>query len=127
MQRDAQQADFVRLREQLHSADAAELDQRRDHVELVVDDLTHPILGSHQQRDQHFPVLKLEGEGRKEISVAVILIGCNFHRLANGSTNLHEAFSPYHHCGCVRPSPIRNELSQLSEVGQTSLIGRYYL
>lgn len=30
-----------------------------DHIELVVDDLTHPIFGSHHQTDQHLPILKL--------------------------------------------------------------------
>lgn len=40
-----------------------------------------------------------------------------------GSVQVHA----YHHCSCVRSSPVWNELSQLSEVGQPSLIGRYYL
>lgn len=51
MQWDSQQADFVRLWKQLHAADAAELHQSRDHVDLVVDDLTHAVLGAHQQAD----------------------------------------------------------------------------
>lgn len=51
MQWDSQQADFVRLWKQLHATDAAELHQSWDHIELVVDDLTHAVLSAHQQAD----------------------------------------------------------------------------
>lgn len=85
MQWDAQKADFVWLWQQLHSADAAELHQGRNHIELVVDDLTHPILGSHQQADQHLPVLKLnvgerdEAYIRKENERDIINVSSSFN------------------------------------------------
>lgn len=59
LQVDLDRAHSLGLLAELHPADAGELGQARDDVELAVDDLAHPVLGAHQQRHVRFPVLLL--------------------------------------------------------------------
>lgn len=53
------QADLVRLGQQLDACDAAELGEGGQDAELVVDHLAHPIPGPHQQGHHRLPVLEL--------------------------------------------------------------------
>lgn len=63
---DFDEADFVGFRQQLDACDAAELRQRGQDAQLVVDHLTHSVTRSDQQGHRRLPVLELSGSVRRQ-------------------------------------------------------------